>query len=51
MTCQSGTAPDAISGTATHLEFSNSADGQNSGGSGSHDVTTEWYNSSMIGLR
>ena len=41
-------APDTISGTATHLEFSNSADGQNSGGSGSHDVTTEWYNSSMI---
>ena len=47
--CQSGTAPDTISGTATHLEFSNSADGQNSGGSGSHVVTTEWYNSSMIG--
>ena len=47
--CQSGTAPDTISGTATHLEFTNSADGQNSGGSGSHDVTTEWYNSSMIG--
>ena len=47
--CQSGTAPDTISGTATHLEFTNSADGQNSGGSGSHDVTTEWYNSTMIG--
>ena len=47
--CQSGTAPDTISGTATHLEFTNSADGQNTGGSGSHDVTTEWYNSTMIG--
>ena len=38
-------APDTITGTATHLEFTNSADGQNQGGSGSHDVTTEWYNS------
>ena len=42
-------APDTISGTATHLEFTNTGDGQNQGGSGSHDVTTEWYNSSMIG--
>ena len=42
-------APDTVTGTATHLEFTNSADGQNQGGSGSHDVTTEWYNSSMIG--
>ena len=52
VTCLPGApqpAADTISGTATHLEFSNSADGQNSGGSGSHDVTTEWYNSSIIG--
>ena len=42
-------APDTITGTATHLEYTNSADGQNQGGSGSHDVTTEWYNSSLIG--
>ena len=42
-------APDTITGTATHLEFTNSGDGQNQGGSGSHDVTAEWYNSSMIG--
>ena len=42
-------APDTISGTATHLEFTNTGDGQNQGGSGSHDVTTEWYNSSIIG--
>ena len=47
--CGSQTAPDTITGTATHLEFTNTADGQNQGGSGSHDVTAEWYNSSMIG--
>jgi len=47
--CGSQTAPDTITGTATHLEFSNSASGQNTGGSGSHDVTTEWYNSTMLG--
>jgi hypothetical protein len=46
--CFSQTAPDTITGSATHLEFSNSADGQNQGGSGSHDVTTSWYNESMI---
>ena len=46
--CQSGTAPDTISATASHLNFSNSADGQNGGGNGGHDVTTEWYNSSML---
>ena len=42
-------AADTITGTATHLEFTNTGDGQNQGGSGSHDVATEWYNSSMIG--
>ena len=47
--CFSQTAPDTITGSATHLEFSNSADGQNQGGSGSHDVATTWYNESMIG--
>jgi hypothetical protein len=47
--CQSGTAPDTITGTASHLNFSNSADGQNDGGDGAHDVVTEWYNSSMLG--
>ena len=46
--CGSGTAADTVSGTATHLNFSNNADGQNGGGNGGHDVTTEWYNSSMI---
>ena len=44
-----GLSPDTITGTASHLEFTNSADGQNQGGNGAHDVTTEWFNSSMIG--
>ena len=44
-------AADTISGTASHLNFSNSADGQNGGGDAefAHDVSTEWYNASMIG--
>ena len=42
-------APDTITGMASHLNYSNSADGQNQGGSGSHDVSTVWYNSSVIG--
>jgi hypothetical protein len=44
-----GYSPDTVTGTASHLEFTNSADGQNQGGNGAHDVTTEWFNSSMIG--
>ena len=44
-----GPSPDTITGTASHLNYSNSADGQNQGGSGSHDVSTVWYNSSVIG--
>ena len=42
-------APDTISGMASHLNYTNSADGQNQGGSGSHEVSTVWYNSSVIG--
>ena len=42
-------ASDTISGMASHLNYSNTAEGQNQGGSGSHDVTTVWYNSSVIG--
>ena len=42
-------AADTITGAASHLNFSNSADGQNGGGNTGHDVSTEWYNSSMIG--
>ena len=44
-----GPSPDTITGTASHLNYSNSADGQNQGGSGSHEVSTVWYNSSVIG--
>ena len=44
-----GLSPDTITGTASHLNYTNSADGQNQDGSGSHDVTTVWYNSSVIG--
>lgn len=47
--CISQTAADTVSGTASHLNFTNSADGQNNGGSGAHDVTVEWYNASMVG--
>tara|TARA_Y100000994_G_scaffold84456_1_gene69693 strand:+ start:4151 stop:4876 length:726 start_codon:yes stop_codon:yes gene_type:complete len=47
--CLSQTAPDTITGTASHLNFSNSADGQNGGGNTGHDASTEWYNASMIG--
>ena len=40
---------DTITGAANHLNFTNSADGQNGGGSTGHDAITEWYNSSLIG--
>ena len=43
-------APDTISGTASHLNYTNSADGQNQvGETSSHNVSTIWYNSSVIG--
>ena len=47
--CVGGLYPDTISGTASHLNYTNSADGQNQDGSGSHNVSTVWYNSSVIG--
>ena len=47
--CQSGTAADTITGTATHLNFTGTGDGQNGGADGSHEVTAEWYNASMVG--
>ncbi len=47
--CTNGDAPDTITGTASHLEFTGSADGQNNGGSGSHNAMATWYNESMIG--
>ena len=42
-------ATDTISGSATHGEFTGTADGQNGGQNGGHDVTVEWFNSSMVG--
>ena len=47
--CTGSDAPDTITGTASHLTFNASADGQNNGGSGSHDASAVWYNESMIG--
>jgi hypothetical protein len=40
---------DTISGSATHLDFTESADGQNNGQNSGHEVTVEWFNSSMVG--
>ena len=47
--CTGSDAPDTITGTASHLEFTGSADGQNNGGSGSHEAMAVWYNESMVG--
>ena len=48
--CPGGSAAaDTITGTASHLTFNASADGQNNGGSGSHDASAVWYNESMLG--
>ena len=47
--CTGSAAPDTITGTASHLEFTGSADGQNDGGSGSHEAMAIWYNESMVG--
>lgn len=45
----SNSDPDTISGMAMHGEHTGTADGQNNGGPGSHEVTAEWYNASMVG--
>ena len=42
-------AADTITGTATHLNFTETGEGQNGGAGGSHEVSAEWYNSSMVG--
>ena len=42
-------AADTISGMAMHAGFNSSADGQNNGGDGNHEVVVEWFNSSMVG--
>ena len=48
--CPGGSAAaDTITGTASHLTFNASADGQNNGGSGAHDASAVWYNQSMLG--
>ena len=47
--CTGSAAADTITGTASHLEFTGSADGQNNGGSGSHEAMAIWYNESMVG--
>ena len=47
--CTGGDAADTITGTASHLEFTGTADGQNNGGSGSHEAMAIWYNESMVG--
>ncbi len=44
-----GFTADTITGTASHMNYTSSSDGQNQGGSGSHDTNTSWYNSSVIG--
>ena len=47
--CIGGNGADTISGTATHLNFTDTATGENNGGNGNHDVIVEWFNSSMVG--
>ena len=47
--CLGGNGADSISGTAMHAGFNGTADGQNNGGNGEHEVVVEWFNSSMVG--
>ena len=47
--CTGSDAADTITGTASHLTFNASGDGQNNGGNGAHDVSAIWYNESMVG--
>ena len=42
--------PDTITGTVAHNEYNSTSSGQNSGGgTSSHQVIVEWYNTSMNG--
>ena len=42
--------PDTITGTVVHNEYNSTSSGQNSGGgTSSHQVVVEWYNTSMTG--
>ena len=46
----SNSEPDSITGSISHNEYNSTSSGQNSGGgTSSHQVVLEWYNSSMIG--
>lgn len=47
--CIGSAAADTITGTASHLSFNASGDGQNNGGNGAHEVSATWYNESMVG--
>lgn len=42
-------APDTISATVTHDSYNGSGEGQNNGGSGSHSLEVNWYNSTILG--
>jgi len=47
--CVGNNGADTITGTASHLSFSASGAGENSGAGGSHEAAATWYNESMIG--
>ena len=47
--CIGSAAADTVTGTASHLDFNGTADGQNNGGSGAHEAMAIWYNESMVG--
>lgn len=47
--CAGGNGADTISGMAMHAGFNGTAEGQNNGGNGEHEVVVEWFNSSMVG--
>ena len=47
--CTGGDGADTITGTASHLDFNGSADGQNNGGSGAHEANATWFNETMVG--
>ena len=47
--CIGSASADTITGTASHLSFNATGDGQNNGGNGAHDVSAIWYNESMVG--
>ena len=51
LTCTGSDAADTITGTASHLTFNASGDGQNNGGNGAHDVSAIWYNESMVNAK